>query len=127
MLGFWVFMLFSELLVPGVMTCFGTYFSKHAPGEINSGFGYRTARSMKNRDTWEFAHRYCGKVWKCAGTVLGLASAAVMLACFGKDIDVIGTWGIILWAVQAAVLIGSIFPVEAALKRTFDEHGYRRS
>ena len=35
---------------------------KKAPKEINSVFGYRTSMSMKNKDTWEFAHKYCGKV-----------------------------------------------------------------
>ena len=32
-------------------------------------FGYRTSMSMKNKDTWEFAHKYCGKVWYVCGMV----------------------------------------------------------
>ncbi len=34
-------------------------FSQRRPRQVNSMFGYRTARSMKNEDTWKFAHRHC--------------------------------------------------------------------
>ena len=50
-------------LLPFTMIGFGRYFMKKAPKEINSVFGYRTSMSMKNKDTWEFSHKYCGKVW----------------------------------------------------------------
>ena len=55
-------MLIMDLLLPFTMIGFGRYFMKKAPKEINSVFGYRTSMSMKNKDTWEFAHKYCGKV-----------------------------------------------------------------
>ena len=61
-MGFWIFMLIMDLLLPFTMIGFGRYFMKKAPKEINSVFGYRTSMSMKNKDTWEFAHKYCGKV-----------------------------------------------------------------
>ena len=38
----------------------------------------------------------------------------------------IGIVALIVEAVQLAILIGSIVPVEKALKRTFDENGVRR-
>lgn len=41
---------------------FGMMFMRHIPYEINMVFGYRTKMSTKNRDTWEFAHQYCGNV-----------------------------------------------------------------
>ena len=59
-MGFWIFMLIMDLLLPFTMIGFGRYFMKKAPKEINSVFGYRTSMSMKNKDTWEFAHKYCG-------------------------------------------------------------------
>lgn len=62
-MGFWIFMMFIELLIPVTMIGFGKMFLKHSPKEINMAFGYRTSMSMKNRDTWEFAHKYCGKIW----------------------------------------------------------------
>ena len=62
-MGFWIFMLIMDLLLPFTMIGFGRYFMKKAPKEINSVFGYRTSMSMKNKDTWEFAHKYCGNTW----------------------------------------------------------------
>ena len=55
-MGFWIFMLITDLLIPVIMTVFGWYFIKQAPKNINYLFGYRTEMSMKNEDTWKFAH-----------------------------------------------------------------------
>ena len=55
-MGFWFFMLAMGLLLPAIMILFGAVFTKAAPKKINYIFGYRTVMSMKNRDTWEFAH-----------------------------------------------------------------------
>ena len=54
-MGFWIYMLIMDLLVPVTLIGFGKYFKTKAPKEINAVFGYRTSMSMKNRDTWEFA------------------------------------------------------------------------
>ena len=67
---FWIFMLCIDLLTPLLMVGFGKYFFKHAPKDINGIFGYRTAMSMKNKDTWVFAHTYCGKLWYVGGLYL---------------------------------------------------------
>ena len=66
-LFFWTFTLVMELLIPGSMLLLGRSFMKNPPGEINGGYGYRTARSMKNRETWAFAQRYSGRFWVRAG------------------------------------------------------------
>ena len=62
-MGFWIFMLIMDLLIPFTMIGFGKMFLKKAPDQINYVFGYRTSMSMKNQDTWVFAHYYCGKIW----------------------------------------------------------------
>ena len=62
-MGFWIFMFAVNLLIPLVMVIFGAIFIKTAPKKINFLFGYRTERSMKNEDTWKFAHTYLGKLW----------------------------------------------------------------
>ena len=125
-MGFWIYMTLMGMLIPVTMLVFGIKFSKGAPENINSVFGYRTAMSMKNRDTWEFAHRYCGKVWRVCGLILLPASVIPMLFVLGGSEDTVGTVGGIVCGVQLAVLIGSIFPTERALKREFDEKGERR-
>lgn len=125
-MGFWIFMMVMNLLIPFTMVGFGKYFSKNAPKEINGAFGYRTSRSMKNKDTWEFAHHYCGKIWLTIGFILLVLSVIVMLFVIGKDESVVGTFVGILCYVQLVFLIGSIFPTERALKSNFDEHGNRK-
>ena len=82
-MGFWIFMLIMDLLLPFTMIGFGRYFMKKAPKEINSVFGYRTSMSMKNKDTWEFAHKYCGKVWYVCGMVmLPITVIFLFFVCF---------------------------------------------
>ena len=108
------------------MIGFGRYFTKKAPKEINSVFGYRTSMSMKNKDTWEFAHKYCGKVWYVCGMVMLPITVIFMLLVIGKNEDCVGSIGGIICGVQLIPLIGSILPTEIALKKNFDKNGTRR-
>lgn len=125
-MGFWVFMLIVDIIVPLTMIGFGRYFTKSAPKDINSLFGYRTARSMKNRDTWSFAHNYCGRLWFILGIVLLPVSVIPMLCVTGGEINAVSMVGLIVCLVQVIAMTASIIPVEKALKRTFDENGNRR-
>jgi uncharacterized membrane protein len=120
--------LLSTLLIPLIMFGFGTWFEKHPPKKINYYFGYRTERSMKNRETWGFAHRTVGRLWKRFGLILlacGGAAACLITAFAGADTA--GPWCLGVEFAELAALIVSIFPVEAALKKNFDEHGMRKS
>ncbi|MGM9574739.1 MAG: SdpI family protein [Oscillospiraceae bacterium] len=126
-MGFWVFMLIVDMIVPLTMMGFGRYFSKSAPKEINSLFGYRTARSMKNKDTWTFAHNYCGRLWFISGIVLFPVSVIPLLCVTGREINTVSAVGLTVCIVQVIAMTASIIPVEKALKRTFDENGNRRS
>lgn len=125
-MGFWIFMLICDLLLPLTMIAVGKYFTKSAPKEINAVCGYRTAMSMKNQETWNYAHHSCGQIWRRLGWVLFAATIAGMLFAVGKPKDLVGAVSGIICGVQVVFLIGSIFPTEIALKKTFDENGFRR-
>lgn len=125
-MGFWIFSFTMALIIPFTMIGFGRYFLKSAPKEINSVFGYRTTMSMKNRDTWVFAHNYCGRLWYIWGMVLLSISIAAMLLVIGETENVVGNVVGILCGIQMIPLVGSIIPTEIALKRTFDKNGKRR-
>ncbi len=125
-MGVWILMLAVDLLVPALMIGFGAYFSRRAPKHINAVFGYRTARSMQNRDTWVFAHRHCGRLWFFAGWILLAAAAAAMLCLLGRNAGTIAIGGAIVAGAEVVVLVGSIIPTQRALKRTFDASGRRR-
>lgn len=81
---------------------------------------------MKNKDTWEFAHKYCGRIWYVCGWILLPISVVPMLFVIGHSADSVGTLGGTICAVQLMPLIGSIFPTEWALRKNFDENGNRR-
>ena len=115
-----------DLLTPAVMLVFGLVFRRHPPKEINGVYGYRTARSRKNQETWDFAHRTCGKLWFRLGLILLPVSALAMLPALGRATGPVGLWCCAVALVQVAVLAGSIFPVERALKRNFDDFGRKR-
>lgn len=125
-MGFWLFMLATNLLIPVIMIGIGWYFLKKPPKKINPLFGYRTTRSMKNAETWAFAHQTCGKIWVRWGWAVLVVSVIPMLAVLGKDEDTIGWVSTVICLLQLIPLLCSIVPVERALKKTFDESGNRR-
>ena len=125
-MGFWVFCLAMDLLIPAVMLLLGRRFLTKPPRTINGTYGYRTRRSMKNQAAWDFAHRTCGRLWSRLGLVLLPLSALVMLPVLGADTGTVGLWCGTVVLVQTAVLLGSIFPVERALKKEFDQFGRKR-
>ena len=126
-MGYKIFMFIMLLLIPAVMVGFGAYFMKRAPKKINYVFGYRTARSMKNEDTWKFAHKLIGKIWLVCGTLL-LVGGVVFFFVFtsGKDENAASIASLVILGVQLLVLMCSIIPTEIALKKTFDENGNRK-
>lgn len=121
----WITMVFLDLLIPVAMIIIGAIFSKSAPKKINSLYGYRTTMSMKNKDTWEFAHHYFGKLWFKIGIVLALVTLIPIILMYGKDEDFVGAVGTIISLVQIVPLIYPIFPTEKALSKTFDKDGNR--
>ena len=125
MLGFLIFMVLVDLLIPFTMIGFGRVFMKNPPDKINMLYGYRSALSMKSVETWEFAHSYCGKLWTKLGLML-LISVLPLFFCFGRDIDTIALVGLVICGVQLVVMMCSIIPIERALKKSFDEDGTRR-
>lgn len=120
---FWWFMFICDLLVPVVMILCGRMMWKHSPKKINSLFGYRTSRSMKNMDTWIFAQKHFGKLWWKIGWIILIPSILVHIPFYGASDDMIGIVGLILVTVQTIIIIVSIIPTERALKNTFPEEG----
>ena len=126
-MGFWIFMLVMDLLFPVIMIVMGRYFMKKSPKEINYIFGYRTNMSMKNKDTWNFAHKYIGKLWFYLGLLLIPITVIPMLFVLGGTEDVVGTMGCIICVIALIILIVPIFPTERALKMNFDKDGNRKA
>ena len=126
-MGVWIFMLAMGLLFPVVMILFGTMSMKSAPKKIYYIFGYRTDMSMKNRETWEFAHKYFGKLWFRLGLLLIPITVIPMLFAIGNSENVVATVGLIVCFVNTVTLIVPIFFTEKALNKAFDKDGKRKA
>ena len=124
--GFYIYMLLTSLLIPVIMLVFGWIFHRQAPKKINVWYGYRSARSMKNEDTWVFAHQHIGRTWMLVGAVLLVISVIPMIAVYGKDDDTVSVVSLVLTVIQLIPLVVSLIPTERALKKTFDENGIRK-
>ena len=116
-------MLIITLLFPAIMIFFGLYFKKRTPKEINYLFGYRTSRSTKTKETWEFAHKLLGRIWFVAGLVLLPVNIVPMLLVLGEGKDFIGNVGAMLCTVGVITIIATIIPIEIALKHNFNKDG----
>ena len=125
----WDALLIGSLIIPLSMIGFGRFFIKTAGlSEINMFFGYRTPMSTKNKETWAFAHLYCGKLWWRIGLVMLPFTIVVMviLFFFRSDEHIIGTLGTAAIGVQLLFLLYPIIPTEVALRKNFDKHGNRK-
>ena len=121
-------MLVMNLLTPLVMIIYGRVFEKKPPKIARSkfAFGYRTVMSMRNEETWEYAHRFFGKLWFRFGIAVGLISIIVLFFFIGKDKDTVGFAGMIICYVQLIAMLLPVIPTELALRRRFDKNGNRR-
>lgn len=120
---FGIFLTFCNLIVPIMMILFGISFLNSSPGKINRYYGYRTRMSMLNQETWDFAHKSCGRIWKRMGIIMLPVSIAVSILMLWMNETMQGILTGILETVQVIVMLGSIALVERELKREFDSNG----
>ena len=122
-MAFGYIMLLVILLLPLMMAGFGLLLMKNPPKKINSVYGYRTRRSVRSQETWDFAHYFFGKLW----LVCGLVSIPVFLIpiclVLGKSEQVISMTGLIVLGLQTLLMLVTIILTERALKKNFDEFG----
>ena len=125
-MGFWIFMLISNLLIPVLMILFGMIFVKKPPKQVNWWYGYRTSMSSKNMETWKFAHHYFGKIWYKEGWILLILTIIAMLFVFGKDTDTVGFYssGVVIF--ECVFMMIPIIFTEIALHKRFDKDGKRK-
>lgn len=119
-MGFWIFLTICNLMIPILMIVIGKVFINHPPKKVNGIYGYRTSRSMKNQDTWNFAHLYCGKLWWKIGWIMLPLSVIGMLPAIGKNDNMAGGWGAAVITAECIVMLMTIFFVERALAKKFD-------
>lgn len=125
-MGNWFMRLGFNLLIPAIMLGAGKLFLKKAPKDISWIFGYRTTMSMKNEDTWYFAHRIAGAFWWKWGWITLAITVVAMLLILNKSDEVVSAVGCIVMFAQMIPLIAVIPHTEKALRNTFDKDGNRK-
>ena len=125
-MGFWIFMFCCTLLIPIITIIAGNSMRLGKFKTINSIVGYRTRRSMKNQQTWDYAHRECGLLWRRWGSTMLVLTVIAMLLFMGEDTDHIGVVGSVITVLQMIPLFLSIAIVEKKLREKFDENGLPR-
>ncbi len=80
----------------------GLFLYYKPPRDINKVIGYRTKRSMKNQDSWDFANKYSGKLMIIYG-IIYLICVGVSVALF--SVEKIGSIEITFEAIETIYLI----------------------
>lgn len=87
---------------------------KFPPKKINMLYGYRTTRSMKNQEQWDFSQKYSAKLLMLCGLFLILISNISLLITLNNKAKLF---------ISLALIIGSVmfllFKTENELKNRF--------
>lgn len=127
-IGFWMFMFLMVLLTPISMLWMGKQFRTNYAFRFGNPSGYRTSMSIKNEETWEFAHLYSGKLYLWCGRISLPLSVIPMFFVLRTDLESISRIGILGGIICGLQIIGLVYPIvftELALRRNFDKDGNR--
>lgn len=116
-----LFYFIELMIVPIIMVACGRLWKNHPPKSINKIYGYRTARSMKSKESWDFAHKYFGRILFRSGLGVAVLTIIILLMFKNSSDSTLGKAVIILLLLQVAALIVPIIPTEMALKRKYEK------
>lgn len=116
---FWILTLILNLLIPLGMLGIGLLYLKRPYKSINWMHGYRTERSMKNQETWDFAQQHFGNMCFQWGVGFLVLTLILMFAVLGRSEKIIGMVGTVLGTAQGFVIIYLLTPTERALEKKF--------
>ena len=111
----WVF--FLSATAPGlVLTIISWIYKVHPPKSINYLYGYRTRRSMRNQETWDFGNFIGAKMmfWVGISTFIAGVIAYFITPCWAMGIS---TFFLIV------AMFAGIFWCERQLRINFDKNG----
>ena len=109
-------MLYVIFIIPLVQLLTGYLMYKYPPKKINRIIGYRTFRSMKNKEMWDWANRYCGKVWLNISIILFLITALLFVLFYLNVITFTENILLIIVFGQLTIMLLSVLIIENKLK-----------
>jgi len=112
-----LFLFITSVLLPFTLSLIGLRLRRNPPRDINWFYGYRTSRSMRSPEAWEYANRRCGEIWFPMGLVVGAVSAMVAIVLWHK-LETVTLW---LVGFQVLFIFLPIPIVERELARRFHD------
>ena len=107
-------LLFTSFLSGIIFMITGFVMFKFPPKNINMLYGYRTTRSMKNQEQWDFSQKYSAKLLIFCGVFLILTSNISLLITINNKAKLF---------ISLALIFGSVifllFKTENELKKRF--------
>ncbi len=94
----------------------GLFMKTYPPKKINYLYGYRTRRSMKNQESWDFAQQYSAKEMIKLGFGFIILSIVGLFVDFNKIAELIVALGVMIWSTVALFR-----KTENTLKQKFPE------
>lgn len=107
-------LLFTSFLSGIIFMITGFVMFKFPPKNINMLYGYRTTRSMKNQEQWDFSQKYSAKILMFCGVFLILTSNISLIITINNKAKLF---------ISLALIFGSVifllFKTENELKKRF--------
>ncbi|CAM1356723.1 SdpI family protein [Tenacibaculum halocynthiae] len=106
------------LSINGLLFIFSIVFYFFPPKKINSFYGYRTNKTMKNEVVWNFANTFFTKQFLIYATISLIAS--LLLVSINAKIS---------WQPMAIMLLSlavSVIKTEQEITKNFDEEGNKK-
>ena len=114
----------ASLLLPLIMIVIGFMMKSGWPKKPNWIAGHRTSMSKKNKETWDYAHKYGGTFDVLFGFISIIPSALVGINVAQGSLQIWALTALIV--AQLFVVILGIILTEIALRKEFDKNGERR-
>ena len=116
-----LFLLLIGSLIPTMLLFIGEILRKHPPRTISWYLGYRTARSMKSQEAWDYAQSRLGQLWRRLGLPLWIFSLLILLPFRDAPEDLQGLVLLVLTGGQLVALLSGIPRIEQELQERFRE------
>lgn len=116
----WITYFILDIIIPLVMLIAGVLSAKKPPKNINALVGYRTERSQKSKQAWDFAQKYFGILFLKTGVAVFAVTLVASLAVLKSSEKVWSIECVILIVLQTISVFVPIILTEKKLKSKFD-------
>ena len=114
-------------LFPLIAICLGFAWRNSGPSEINNVWGYRTKLSMTSHETWDFAHKYFGKIMRLYGIIMFVLTLVYLPFFMRNSTNNMANLLILVLCIQFALFIIGFIRTEQVLHKNFTKDGKSKS